>query len=101
MDVTGINRRQLLINLSVVLGCTITLINSMVLAVTSAFESETIKTGFTEKQLECIKLISDIIITHTDTPSASEADAHLYADYYVHHFMTPDERIKFVDQLDN
>ncbi|MCL1046040.1 gluconate 2-dehydrogenase subunit 3 family protein [Shewanella electrodiphila] len=95
------NRRQFLVNLSVVLGCSVTSINSMVIAATSAFDSETMKTGFTEKQLECIKLISDIIIPHTDTPSASEADAHLYVDYYVHHFMTPDERIKFVGQFDN
>ncbi|MFS1438544.1 gluconate 2-dehydrogenase subunit 3 family protein [Shewanella sp. 10N.286.48.A6] len=95
------NRRQFLINLSVALGCSVVSIENMVVAATSAFDSETMKAGFTEKQLECIKLISDIIIPHTDTPSASEADAHLYVDYYVHHFMTPDEQNKFVGQFDN
>ncbi|MCL1143178.1 gluconate 2-dehydrogenase subunit 3 family protein [Shewanella gaetbuli] len=95
------NRRQFVINLSVVLGCSVVSIESMVVAATSELDNRTYKAKFTEKQLECIKLIGDIIIPHTDTPSASQAEAHLYVDYYVHHFMTPDERMKFVGQFDN
>ncbi|MCL1065658.1 gluconate 2-dehydrogenase subunit 3 family protein [Shewanella olleyana] len=95
------NRRQFLINLSVVLGCSVVSVESMADAITSQINNNASKGHFTETQLECIKLIADIIIPQTDTPSASQAETHLYVDYYVHHFMTTKERKVFVAQMDH
>lgn len=52
-----------------------------------------------KKLLSNIYIISDIILPETDTPSATQASAHLYVDYYLHHFMPKLQKDEFIDGL--
>ncbi|WP_158638088.1 gluconate 2-dehydrogenase subunit 3 family protein [Shewanella donghaensis] len=94
------DRRQFLINLSVLIGTSVTSLNTAAIEAALTFDSKTIQPMFKVLQRNTIKAIADIIIPQTDTPSASAANVHLYVDHYVHQFMEAPLRQRFIQQLD-
>ena len=56
--------------------------------------------SFTDLQATALRLIQDTILPKTDTPSASEMGSVEFADTYVTHGFTPQERSKLLYQLD-
>ena len=93
------DRRQFLINLSVLIGTSVTSLNTTAIEAGLDFKRNKALAKFTDLQLNTVKAIANIIIPQTDTPSASAAQAHLYVDYYVHQFMQAAPRKGFIHQL--
>ena len=56
--------------------------------------------SFSDAQATALRLIQDTILPKTDTPSASEMGSVEFADTYVTHGFTPQERSKLLYQLD-
>lgn len=95
-----VSRRQLLVSLSLLLGCQWT--SSNVLAIERAVVNDGgVRSQLPEPYLETIRIIADIVIPETETPSASEAGVHFYVDYFLHNFYTRAQRVNFLDRLEN
>lgn len=93
------DRRTLLINMSLAFGCAATPRNSLAIDGVLAYQGET-KPQLGSSMLDTLRVVADIIIPQTDTPSASGAGVHLYIDYFVHNFQNKDDRVQFLGGID-
>ena len=93
------NRRRFLINVSTLLGCSVTALDVAAIDSALAFTKNS-ASKLQPAQLNVIAAIADIIIPQTDTPSASQAKTHFYIDLYLHEFLTESKRIEFLQDLE-
>ena len=92
------DRRAFLINISTMLGCSITALDVAAIESALSFSSNS-PSKLMATQINIIATIADIIIPQTDTPSASQAGVHLYVDFYLHEFLSATKRDKFLLEL--
>lgn len=95
----SMDRRTLLINMSLAFGCASTPLNSLAIDGALTYQSET-KPQLAPDTLKTLSEVADIIIPQTNTPSASNAGVHLYIDYFVHHFQNEEERVQLLEGID-
>lgn len=93
------DRRSLLINISIALGCAVTPFYAK--AVESALTYKNRQPKLTASMVMALQVIADIILPKTDTPSASDAGVHLYIDYFLHDFYSKKQRHEFIQALES
>lgn len=93
-------RRQFLINASVMLGCSIASLDVKAIEAALSF-TKTASGKLAKDHIKVIETIADIIIPETDTPCASQAGVVNYIDFYLHEFFDDKKRVQFLIGLEN
>ena len=88
-------RRQFLIHLSTMLGCSIAALDVKAIETALSF-SNNLPKRLTDSQTKVITTVADIIIPETDTPSASQIGVQGYIDFYLHEFFDAKKRAQFL-----